>query len=274
MSSNYTGNPTATEAPAAAPSPGTAPIIVLPSDGDAASAASVAQALKCLADYVAFLQSDVQRSHFTEEWMVSQTNFATAGLLTNQPSWSVTASGTPTGLSTATGTSAYPSNTMKINPGTASSKSLYVYSTQAFVAPSFSNLVLTLQFDALLTANSNCATYFGLVAGTDPAASNGVWFRYDPNVSADTVWRAVTKNTTSTDTSTGVAPLFTTAMQNFKIVLSGTTSAKFYINGNLVATNTTNMPTANMSLLFGANTSSANTCIPTVGPIYCSWNRT
>lgn len=50
MSTNYTGNPTAIEAPAAAPGPNVAVIIVLPADGDPESAASIAQAFKALAD--------------------------------------------------------------------------------------------------------------------------------------------------------------------------------------------------------------------------------
>jgi hypothetical protein len=56
MPTNYTGNPTATQPPAAAPAPGVLPILVLPADGDPANAASVAQAYKVLADYVANIQ--------------------------------------------------------------------------------------------------------------------------------------------------------------------------------------------------------------------------
>ncbi len=54
MSTNYTGNPIAVEAPAAAPTGGVYPIVVIPADGDALNAASVAQAYKCLADYMAY----------------------------------------------------------------------------------------------------------------------------------------------------------------------------------------------------------------------------
>lgn len=55
MSSSYTGNPTATQAPGSAPGPGVAPIMTLPADGDPANAASVAQAFKESADYIAWL---------------------------------------------------------------------------------------------------------------------------------------------------------------------------------------------------------------------------
>lgn len=55
MSVNYTGNPAAVEAPSPAPGTNVAPVVVLPADGDPASAASVAQALKVPADFLAFL---------------------------------------------------------------------------------------------------------------------------------------------------------------------------------------------------------------------------
>jgi hypothetical protein len=54
MSSNYTGNPAGVQSPATAPAVNNPPIAVLPSDGDADSAASVAQAFKVLADNSAF----------------------------------------------------------------------------------------------------------------------------------------------------------------------------------------------------------------------------
>ncbi len=55
--SNYTGDPTATQAPAPPPTPGAAAIGDLPDDGDAADAASVRQALKVPLDYLAWIFS-------------------------------------------------------------------------------------------------------------------------------------------------------------------------------------------------------------------------
>jgi hypothetical protein len=55
VATNYLGVPTATQAPSAAPGVQNFPTVVLPADGDAANAASVAQAFRVLADYVAFL---------------------------------------------------------------------------------------------------------------------------------------------------------------------------------------------------------------------------
>ncbi len=59
MSSNYTGDPTATQSPGPTPGYGNYPIVVLPADGDALNAASVAQAYKELADFVAFAQQKI-----------------------------------------------------------------------------------------------------------------------------------------------------------------------------------------------------------------------
>jgi hypothetical protein len=54
MASLYTGVPTAAQSPSPAPSADGAPILSLPSDGDAANAASIAQAFKALADFSAW----------------------------------------------------------------------------------------------------------------------------------------------------------------------------------------------------------------------------
>jgi hypothetical protein len=57
VASNYTGNPTATQAPASAPSAGTAPILSLIQDADGNTAANLYQAWKVCADYIAFLMT-------------------------------------------------------------------------------------------------------------------------------------------------------------------------------------------------------------------------
>lgn len=54
MPSNYTGNPTATQAPGPQPALGALPIASLPIDGDALTAASVAQSFKESLDFAAF----------------------------------------------------------------------------------------------------------------------------------------------------------------------------------------------------------------------------
>lgn len=55
MSLLYTGNAANAQAPALAPGPGISPIILLPTNGDPANGATFVQPFKTLADYVAFL---------------------------------------------------------------------------------------------------------------------------------------------------------------------------------------------------------------------------
>lgn len=58
MPSNYTGNPAATEAPAAAPTARVVPIMSLPVDGDSENVASIYQPFKVAADYIAWLMQN------------------------------------------------------------------------------------------------------------------------------------------------------------------------------------------------------------------------
>jgi hypothetical protein len=55
MAANYTGNPAAVQAPAAAPSPGAALIVSLPADTDGATWANLYQAFKASTDYITWL---------------------------------------------------------------------------------------------------------------------------------------------------------------------------------------------------------------------------
>ncbi len=57
MSTTRAGDPTATQAPSVPPTPGTVPTQTLPADGDALTAASIAQALKVIADFEAWSKS-------------------------------------------------------------------------------------------------------------------------------------------------------------------------------------------------------------------------
>lgn len=57
MASQYTGDPTATQAPSPTPGMGVYPIGNLPVDGDTLNASAFAQAYKVCLDYIAFLQS-------------------------------------------------------------------------------------------------------------------------------------------------------------------------------------------------------------------------
>lgn len=63
MATNYTGDPTAAESPGIAPALGGYPLVVIPDDGDDLDAASVTQAYKALADFIAFAQQKLKPAY-------------------------------------------------------------------------------------------------------------------------------------------------------------------------------------------------------------------
>jgi hypothetical protein len=79
MATNYTGVATATQAPSAAPEPGSAPVVVLPADGDPLNAASVAQSKKVLADYIAWMLSPRAKA---SSWLQALRRYRNARLQT------------------------------------------------------------------------------------------------------------------------------------------------------------------------------------------------
>lgn len=103
----------------------------------------------------------------------------------------------------------------------------------------------------LSTVTDRYATVFGFVnTGTAIDQTNSVHFEYDEGGvatggSASPNWKCVTvDNGSRTRTTTSVA-VATSTFQALKIVVNAAgTSAAFYIDGVLVATHTTNIPTA------------------------------
>ena len=99
---------------------------------------------------------------------------------------------------------------------------------------------------------------FGGFQNGDP--NNGIYFQYVDNVNSGQ-WQCITKASgTPTTTNTSVAA--NTSFNNFSIVINaGGTSVGFYINGTLVATNTTNIPSALLAVIvsLGIGTSSGAT---------------
>lgn len=72
--------------------------------------------------------------------------------------------------------------------------------------------------------------------------ADGVYFEYDESTSAN--WRIKTANTsTRTAVDTGVAVVAATWIQ-LQMIITGSTSAQYFINGTSVGTNSTNMPTS------------------------------
>lgn len=79
--------------------------------------------------------------------------------------------------------------------------------------------------------------------GTPSDASEGVYIEY--NRSQSTNWRFITVNGGNSTGSRGTSSLAVTAgWHYFKIVVNSSTSVSFYVDGNLLGSQTTNIPTA------------------------------
>lgn len=86
-------------------------------------------------------------------------------------------------------------------------------------------------------------------ASANPAG-NYAAFRFDTTAS-DTVWQCITKDGTAQNIqSSGVAPIINTP-QTFAIIFNDSTpNVQFYINGALVATSTSHLPSVSTNLRF------------------------
>jgi hypothetical protein len=89
-----------------------------------------------------------------------------------------------------------------------------------------------------------------LAAADSPTGAHVMAFRYAPTVDATAFWRVVTNDggaDTGTETTTTSAIAVST---RYVLMIDATNSASiaFYVNGTLVATHTTNLPTATQAL--------------------------
>lgn len=105
---------------------------------------------------------------------------------------------------------------------------------------------------AIETLSDGTNTYtirIGLMNTNQSAPTNGCFFRYTDSVNSGK-WEAVTvDNGTETAQDTGITAIIAT-MEKFKVeVNSAGTEAKFYHNGTLTNTITTNIPTASNRLV-------------------------
>lgn len=101
---------------------------------------------------------------------------------------------------------------------------------------------LALQLQSVPTSTDNYVTRFGFV-NTFPGVQNGIYFTVDRTLSTTNWCTATTQASTSTTTVTSVA--LDTAWHNLHMIInSAGTQVQFYIDGTLVATHTTNIPTA------------------------------
>lgn len=100
------------------------------------------------------------------------------------------------------------------------------------------------------------------------AQTNGCYFAYNPTANSGRIQCITVNSGTATTTSlTGIT--VTSKWFKFKVVATST-SVLYYVDGSLVATHTTNIPTARMGYGFGINN---NTNGPTTVGIYADYFR-
>ena len=121
----------------------------------------------------------------------------------------------------------------------------------------------SVKFSTLGTAGSNGALYrFGWADGvTTSYPSNGAWIEFNVDSSA-TRWRAITSNggTRTITTYTGSTVSATTWYKLEILTNSNASSVDFSVDGTVIATHTTNIPTSNgigALMMAGAVTASA-----------------
>lgn len=112
--------------------------------------------------------------------------------------------------------------------------------------------------------NNRFNTYSGFIDNEGSESDNGVYFSYTDNVNSGR-WECVTASGGSrTRTDSGVT--VTTSFFSLKAVINAAASSvDFYINGTLVATNTTNIPTSNAC---GPGSSIINNGVANTSPVY------
>jgi hypothetical protein len=142
----------------------------------------------------------------------------------------------------------------QIATGTTSSGVAAINTTQTFLNITSFKLIHQYRDVAVSDLSDGTNTYTAIVGHGHPnATSTGAYFRYTHSVNGGR-WQAVTTNGgVETATDTGISPLVVSGGvgQRMTIVLVAGTNAKFYIDGVLVATNTTNLPNSGYSFPIG-----------------------
>lgn len=240
MPTNYTGNASATQAPAPTPGPGAVPVVTIPADGDADNAASIAQALKYAADYLAYIFTGILKvffptppttstdaaqayvkdangnvrglvdhlgyfggghvSYLDEVWDYTFSASSTATPLANNPRWAVVIA-SPGTIASSNPTTTYDSPFVTIAPLTGANQVLETAMPLVY----YPTTSLSFMAEADVGTNLSGSFYFGLL-------SNGVTL-FGGNPSArfratgiGNNWQCETCNgTTTTTVDSGVA---------------------------------------------------------------------
>lgn len=186
------------------------------------------------------------RVNFTEREMEVLTNMGVNTLTTVGFTAAPTVTGTPTNVDDADGPlNNYQSGAVSGNVGGLNSAAAVCRRDW------LPKLICRAKTPAsIATARFLIGLYSGVPTASATPAVHLAGFRYDTVADGTAFWRCVTDDAsgTPTVTVTTVAVAINTAYV-FRIVLSAT-DVKFYINGVLVATHTTHLPTATTALFW------------------------
>ncbi len=126
------------------------------------------------------------------------------------------------------------------------------------------------RIETLSTSAQTFTASYGLTNTDLAAAANGVYFTYTHGTNSGN-WTCNTRaSSTSTNLNSGVA---VTANQWYKlkaVINAAGTQADFYVNGTLVGSSTTNIPTAALKFVFKIEKSAGSTA-RTTSVDYISW---
>ncbi|NQT76697.1 MAG: hypothetical protein HQ565_03210 [Bacteroidetes bacterium] len=159
---------------------------------------------------------------------------------TNNNDWSQSVSGNGTVL-----INSYPS-LLSVSSGPGGSGSALVYGNRSFSVSDG-----TLIFKGKIGAYEDPGIYGdyqprGLVNGTD--RNNAIEFI---TASSTAVYARTVNNGSATQTLYNIG--VSVNSQNYYMIVATSTEVKFYVNGNLAATHTTNIPTASLNAYLGTN---------------------
>ena len=148
--------------------------------------------------------------------------------------------------------------TLSTGGSSATTATIYTQGSSNVFAPGTFDLVWRVRLNQV---DVNTATHVGIQDSvTTVAPTNGHYFQ---KLDADTNWFAVSRAAgvqTGTRTDTGIA--IGTSFITFRVVRTGSALAEFYINGELVATHSTNIHAVNCNTVVGiVNSAAANKTI-------------
>lgn len=211
MASNFTGNPTAIEAPASDPALGQPPVLSLIADADGNTAANLYQAWKVLADYCAYDRRQLNAFRYVENNLWGPTSSITSqqNPITGYAPMSAMMSGTGISLSTIVPPAAglkYFGKLLSTNAGTAiNGYSFYSSTAPPFQWASTSSTTSWLRIDTAVgfAAASNINFFIGTSSvqnfNTGAAPANSVGFGL---ANGATQWVAYNQGSTSTISAT------------------------------------------------------------------------